>query len=488
MVCFVFALKRVLHHRNTVLFCQGVLSSPHLKNVMTLWQEVILGVRNLSRSVKEYCNDCLTCAKSKPRRKPKAPLQPVPSGYPMQRLLIDKVGPLPRTKRGSRFILTVQCSFTKWAEAYAIPNQRASTCAKVLIKNWICWFVVPDSVHSDQGRNFESTVFQETCMLLGINKTRSTAYHPEGNGQVENLHRTMKRMLTARAEEQPGAWDEQLDLCMMAYRSSVHASTVHSPFELIFGHEMRIPLDVMMGNADETESTYTKFVVDLRERLIQAHQDVREKLKVAQRRQKDAFDKGVKYTVYQPGDLVLRFSPQIKPSEPNKFHRQWEGPYEIVERVSEVTYRVRRRGRLSRRSSVVHFNNLRLYKMAADVSRKHGKPADSVQNHADTIAGVGGQTSVSDNEENVFESERTGDPSPAEGPQETADESSLPGDCLEERALKVFSTLLTNKSSLTGLVTPLIPHLALRILNCICTKHFAPHGCESDLIVTGIGC
>ena len=196
---------------------------------------------------------------------------------------------------------------------------------------------------------------------------------------------------------------------------------------------MRIPLDAMMGNADETESSYTKFVVDLRERLIQAHQDVREKLKVAQRRQKDAFDKGVKYTVYQPRDLVLRFSPQLKPGEPNKFHCQLEGPYEIVERVSEVTYRVRRRGRLSRRSSVVHFNNLRLYKRAADVSREHGKPTDSVQNHADTIGGVGGQTSVSDNEEKVFESEQTGDPAPGEGPQETADESSLPGDCLEER-------------------------------------------------------
>ena len=207
----------------------------------------------------------------------------------------------------------------------------------------------------------------------------------------------------------------------MAYRSSVHASTVHSPFKLTFGHEMRIPLHVMMGNADETESTYTKFVVDLRDRFIQAHQDVREKLKGAQRRQKDAFDKGVKYTVYQPGDLVLRFSPQLKPGEPNMFHRQWESPYEIVERVSEVTYRVRRRGRLSRRLSVVHFNNLRLYKRVADVSREHGKHADSVQNHADTIGGIGGQTSVSDNEENVFESERK------------SDQSSLPGYCLEER-------------------------------------------------------
>ena len=103
----------------------------------------------------------------------------------------------------------MQCSFTKWAEAYAIPNQRASTCAKVLVKNWICRFGVPDSIHSDQGRNYESTVFQEMCMLLGINKTRSTAYHPERNGQVENLHRTMKSMLTVRAEGQPGTWDEQ---------------------------------------------------------------------------------------------------------------------------------------------------------------------------------------------------------------------------------------------------------------------------------------
>ena len=91
----------------------------------------------------------------------------------------------------------------------------------------------------------------------------------------------------------------------------------------------------------------------------------------------------------------MRFSPQLKPGEPNKFHRQWESPYEIVERVSEVTYRVRRRGRLSRRSSIVHFINLRLYKRAANVSREHEKPADSVQNHADTIGGVDGQTSVS---------------------------------------------------------------------------------------------
>lgn len=315
----------------------------------------------LTKDVHRYCDGCLTCAKCKSRPKPRAPLQPLATGNPMQRIHIDIVGPLPRTRRGNRYILTVQCSFTKWAEAFAIPNQRATTCAKVLVRNWICRFGVPDSIHSDQGRNFESKVFEEMCHLLEINKTRSTAYHPEGNGQIENLHKTLKSMLKAKVGGKPQSWDEHLDYCMMAYRSSIHASTGHTPFELMFGREMRIPLDVMMGGVKDSECSYTEFAANLQEDLEGAYRDVRENLKVAQRRQKDAYDKGVKHTVYQPGDLVLRYTPQLRPGEASKFHRQWDGPFEIVSQVTEVTYCVRKVAGRSRRSKVVHFNNLRLY-------------------------------------------------------------------------------------------------------------------------------
>lgn len=281
----------------------------------------------------------------------------------MQRIDIDIVGPLPRSRRGNRYILTVQCSFTKWAEAYAIPNQRATTCVRVLVKNWICRYGVPDSIHSDQGRNFESQVFEEMCHLLNINKTRSTAYHPEDNGQVENLHKTLKSMQKARVDDDPQGWDEQPDYCMMAFRSSVHSSTEHTPFQLMFGREMRIPLDVMMGSGPMgNESSYSEFVADLQGSLEAAYRDVRQNLKVAQHRQKDAYDKGVRHMVFQAGDLVLRYDPQLKPGEANKFHRQWERPYEIVERATDVTYRVKKVRGHSRKSQVVHFNNLRLYK------------------------------------------------------------------------------------------------------------------------------
>ena len=88
--------------------------------------------------------------------------------------------------------------FTKWAKAIAIPNQRVTTCERVLVKNWVCWYGVPDSLHSDQGRNFESLLFAIMCHLLELNKTELTSYHPEGNDQIENLQKTLKSMLKAR--------------------------------------------------------------------------------------------------------------------------------------------------------------------------------------------------------------------------------------------------------------------------------------------------
>ena len=226
------------------------------------------------------------------------------------------------------------------------------------MKNWVCLYDVPDSIHSDQGRNFESRVFEEMCHLLEINKTRSKAYHPEGNGQIENLHQTLRSMLKARVEDDPPSGDEHLEYCMMAFRTSVHSSTGHTPFELMFGREMRLPLDVMMGRAEVDERNYSEFVSDLQSSLETAYRDVRESLRAAQRRQKDCYDKGVKHMVFQTGDLVLRYTPQLKPGEANKFHRQWEGPFDVVKRVTYLVKNVRGR---SGRSQVVHFNNLQLY-------------------------------------------------------------------------------------------------------------------------------
>ena len=279
----------------------------------------------------------------------------------MKRLHIDIIGPLPRSKRGNKYILTVQCSFTKWAEAYPLTNQKAKTFAQAIVNNWVMRYGVPDSIHADQGRNFESRLFQEMCDLLQIKKTRTTAYHPSGNGQVENLNKTVKSLLRSRIEEDPETWDKHLAGCMMAYRSSIHASNGYTLYSLMFGRESRLPLDVMIGELPPSSATYGEYVTNLKTQQTSAFRDTREHLTTAQRRQKEYFDKHTKESLYQPGDQVFLYNPQLKPGEAAKFHRNWKGPYIVVEQVTEVTYRVRKVGDPRKRKKVAHHDNLKLY-------------------------------------------------------------------------------------------------------------------------------
>ena len=112
-------------------------------------------------------------------------------GAPLERVAIDILGPLPLSRQGNKYLLIVQDYFTKWVEAYPLPNQEAVTVAEVLVQQFVAGFGVPLFLHSDQGRNFESTVFAEMCSLLGIHKTHTTPYHPQSDGMVERFNRTL---------------------------------------------------------------------------------------------------------------------------------------------------------------------------------------------------------------------------------------------------------------------------------------------------------
>ena len=124
---------------------------------------------NLSADVRKWCAQCDACAVRKgPTKKIKAPLGTYVVGSPMERVAIDVLGPLPMSESGNKYILIAMDYFTKWPEAYPIPNQEAETVAKVLVDQFVSRFGTPVELHSDQGRNFESHVFSEMCKLLGI--------------------------------------------------------------------------------------------------------------------------------------------------------------------------------------------------------------------------------------------------------------------------------------------------------------------------------
>ena len=106
----------------------------------------------------------------------------------MQLVAVDIMGPLPRTSAGNRYILVAGDYFTRWMEAYTIPNQEAVTVAEKLVDNFFCRFSTPEQLHSDQGRQFEA----EICKLLHIDKSRTTPYHPQSDGLIEIQPHTSK--------------------------------------------------------------------------------------------------------------------------------------------------------------------------------------------------------------------------------------------------------------------------------------------------------
>ena len=111
------------------------------------------------------------------------------------------------TDKGNRYILVVTDLFTKWVEAFPLQAVDSVTLATVLVDEMVCRYGVPRHLHSDQGANLCSQVIDQLCKLLSICRTRTSAYHPQGNGQVERFNRTLKDMLAKSIDQNQQNWD-----------------------------------------------------------------------------------------------------------------------------------------------------------------------------------------------------------------------------------------------------------------------------------------
>ena len=212
----------------------------------------------MSRDVQNWCEKCPTCNQHKTSKRNHGPLIPIYTGEPFERVAMDIIKPLPRIARDNRYILTVVDHFIKHAEAYALQDQEAATVACVFLNECVARYGVPYILHTDQGTNFESNLFKELCKMLGILKTRTSPYHPQCDGQVESMNRTIIEHLVLNTANPADTWDLNLGLALMAYRSEVQTSTGFTPHFLMYGREMRLPIDIMYRspNQEVTRSQY----------------------------------------------------------------------------------------------------------------------------------------------------------------------------------------------------------------------------------------
>ena len=310
--------------------------------------------------VKEWCRKCAVCASRKsPAPKARAPLQSILTSRPLELVATDIVGPLPESPAGNSYILVVADYFTRYVEAYPIPNQEATTVARQLVDQFFFRFSPPERLHSDQGRNFESSLIAETCKLLGVEKSRTTPYHPQSDGLVERFNRTILDMLATAVTDQPFEWEKHLPRLCFAYNTSIHPTTGYSPFTLMFGRQARLPTDIALGTPSPSPTTVTQYADSLRESLNFAYECVRERMGHQLGKQKAQYDSRVYGQPFQVGDLVWVHNPAVPRGHSKKLHRPWNGPYQVVARLSESVYRLKHLRR-TRCRPVVHFDRLKL--------------------------------------------------------------------------------------------------------------------------------
>lgn len=208
----------------------------------------------MSADVVEWCQTCERCQIAKDvRPKAQSYMGHLLASRPNEILAIDFTS-LEPAQNGLENVLVMTDVFSKYTVAIPTRDQRAPTVAKVLVSEWFYKFGVPSRLHSDQGRNFESTLVQQLCSLYGIVKSRTTPYHPAGNGQCERFNRTLHHLLRTLPASQKRDWNSCLPQVLYFYNTTPHQTTGESPFFLMFGQEPRLPADFFLGRVEEPTS------------------------------------------------------------------------------------------------------------------------------------------------------------------------------------------------------------------------------------------
>lgn len=312
-----------LQLRDTVLNCvhdqtghQGTEKTIALARLRCYW----VGMAN---DIAAYCQNCPRCTLAKAGPKIKTAMGAVTAKRPLEILAIDFTM-LEPSSGGIENVLVLTDVCTKFTQAIPTRDQKAPTVARVLFREWFVKFGIPERIHSDQGRNFESNLVRELCHLYDIKKSHTTPYHPEGNAQCERFNRTMHDRLRTLSSEKKKQWHTMLPELVYCYNITPHSTTGYSPYYLFFGREPKLPIDHLLG-VETNETWMENHHENLRKALDVAAANVE---KEVQRRKRGHDDSNADLAI---GTRVYVRKRGIKGR--NKIQDFWDDvPYKVISR------------------------------------------------------------------------------------------------------------------------------------------------------------
>ena len=334
----------------------------------------------MKRDIAEFVSKCLVCQQVKAEHQvPMGLLQPLSMPeWKWERITMDFVSGLPRTQRNHDAIWVIVDRLTKSAHFLAIRmDYSLERLAELYINEIVRLHGIPVSIVSDRDLRFTSRFWGSLQEALGTKLKFSTSFHPQTDGQSERVIQILEDMLRACIMEFEGSWDKHLALIEFAYNNSYQSSIGMPPYEALYGRKCRTPL--CWSEVGERKLVGPEIVQQTEDKV----KIIKDRLKISSDRQKSYADLKRRDIEYQVGDKVfLKVSPWKKImrfGQKGKLSPRFIGPYEILERVGPVAYKLALPPELDKIHNVFHVSMLRRYR--SDPS--HVLPVESIEVNPD---------------------------------------------------------------------------------------------------------
>lgn len=207
---------------------------------------------------------------------------------PFKQIFLDIVAPITISQKGNSHILTLQDNLTIYSAAYPLICHNANTIAKAFVEGFICEHGIPDSTLTDCGTEFMSKIFVSCCKLLQIDKIHTAPYHPQSNGALERSHQTLAAYLWHYIDKHHKDWDDYVVYAMFIYNTTVHTTTNHQPYELIYGFPPSIRHT--SSRSPQPRYNYEDYEFDLKQKIQESYKIARENILNNKLKAKETYD------------------------------------------------------------------------------------------------------------------------------------------------------------------------------------------------------
>lgn len=258
------------------------------------------------QNVYDYITSCDVCQRVKRDTTARnAPLHPLPVQDRFHRWHMDILASLPKTKEGYQYVLLVTDSLTHWSEALPMRTQEATEVAFLLYKEILTRYGAPRTLVSDRGKKFMSKVVQLLCKIFQVTRQVTSSYHAQSNVACERINSTLAQSLRAYCQKNQTQWDEILPSVLMAFRMSLSTqSSGFSPYYMVFGQEMSLPLDIALLSTEELRKAQKQYVEELVIKVKIIQEIAKQNVQKVQKLTKQRYDRKTKVPQFQMRDMV----------------------------------------------------------------------------------------------------------------------------------------------------------------------------------------